>query len=170
MSRTEFDRIRTEGGYDEPYVVDFGERGNPEMHAHPFDAVLLMTSGEFTLKFESNEQQMRAGDLCMVEAGNAARRGVQRRRSNRHRRRSPRLKTDPALPALRAVTSCGSCRVDRSVDSAASIPQSSLDPEPVGVLDFSKRVALDPGLVAVVLWHAIARTHVFDGAGRVGNS
>jgi quercetin dioxygenase-like cupin family protein len=28
-----------------------------------------MTSGEFTLKFESNEQQMRAGDLCMVEAG-----------------------------------------------------------------------------------------------------
>ncbi|MGY9081719.1 MAG: cupin domain-containing protein [Acidimicrobiales bacterium] len=69
MSRTEFDRIRTEGGYDEPYTVNFAERGNPEMHAHPFDAVLLMTSGELTLKFESNEQQMRTGDLCMVEAG-----------------------------------------------------------------------------------------------------
>jgi len=69
MSRTEFDRIRNEGGYDEPYTVDFAARGNPDMHAHEFDAVLLMTSGEFTLKFEANEQQMRTGDMCVVPAG-----------------------------------------------------------------------------------------------------
>lgn len=69
MTKADFDTQRANGNFGEPYEIDFFDRGNPEPHSHAFDALLLVTAGEFTLKLDTSDQTLGPGDLCTVAAG-----------------------------------------------------------------------------------------------------
>ena len=70
MSRDEFEAELRRDGYE------IGEGGiqphvHREMHAHDFDARLLVLSGSFTMAFATERVTYGPGDACDVPAGTA---------------------------------------------------------------------------------------------------
>jgi quercetin dioxygenase-like cupin family protein len=68
MDRLEFEAELRREGFD---VVHGGQQPNftEELHAHDFDARIMVLGGEITLTRENQAETFRAGDHCELPAG-----------------------------------------------------------------------------------------------------
>lgn len=56
-------------GYSATRPMTYEPNQQPPMHAHEFDARLLVTSGELTMALDDGDVVLRTGDECEVPAG-----------------------------------------------------------------------------------------------------
>lgn len=69
MTETEFGILATERGHGELRVVEFPPVQRPDMHAHEWSTLLLLTEGEMTMVYEDCSVELAPGDWCEVAAG-----------------------------------------------------------------------------------------------------
>lgn len=56
-------------GFEAPGAKVYPSHDRPDLHAHPFDARVLITEGELVLAFADSEIVLAPGDTCDVPAG-----------------------------------------------------------------------------------------------------
>ncbi len=56
-------------GFSATRTIEYEANQQPPMHAHEFDARLLVTSGELTMALDDGDVVLRTGDECEVPAG-----------------------------------------------------------------------------------------------------
>ncbi|MFT5392415.1 MAG: quercetin dioxygenase-like cupin family protein [Gammaproteobacteria bacterium] len=69
MTQEQFQAKTQEHGYGEAKNVEFEPNRTGELHAHDFSAMLMVTSGQLTMGYESGPVTYGPGDWCEVAQG-----------------------------------------------------------------------------------------------------
>lgn len=69
MTEEQFRAKAAEHGYGEAKNVDFEPNSTGELHTHDFSAMVMVTSGQLTMGYESGPVTYAPGDWCEVVAG-----------------------------------------------------------------------------------------------------
>ncbi len=69
MTHDEFAAWVDADGFSVPRPMTYEPNQKPPMHAHDFDARLLVTSGELTMALDDGAVVLRPGDECDVPKG-----------------------------------------------------------------------------------------------------
>jgi quercetin dioxygenase-like cupin family protein len=69
MNEAQFRQQLQDQGYGEVRVVEFEPNRDGDMHAHDFSAMVMVTKGELTLRYEDGSMTYGPGDWCEVAAG-----------------------------------------------------------------------------------------------------
>ena len=69
LDRSTFEARVREQGYDDVVHREMPANTINAMHAHDFDAQILIVDGEMTLRREDSERTFRPGEICEVTAG-----------------------------------------------------------------------------------------------------
>lgn len=69
MTEDEFAEACRAGGWGEPRPVQWDPGQRPDLHAHDFDAFVLLLSGELTIASPDGDQTLEIGSTCEVPAG-----------------------------------------------------------------------------------------------------